>query len=153
MNQMNQIIIEGNVVRSAQVKEFGSGKKLCQIPIAVNRSYKGKDGNYEQETSFFDVEAWGEGFCTMLAKNAVKGRGLRVVGRLKQNRWKTEEGKTESRILILADHVEFKPQKKEDVEENAKKEYDENAPSSNSDEMENLAECAAGIREETEAVF
>ena len=37
-----------------------------------------------------------------------KGRGLRVVGRLKQDRWVTPEGKKTSRISIIAEHVEFK---------------------------------------------
>jgi single-strand DNA-binding protein len=60
-----------------------------------------------------------------------KGRGLRVVGRLKQDHWTDPEGKPRSRVLIVAEHVEFKPQLKgkdgeekpaeeEDVEEEAK---------------------------------
>ena len=37
-----------------------------------------------------------------------KGHGIRVVGRLKQSRWQTAEGKTSSRVSIIAEHVEFK---------------------------------------------
>ena len=35
-----------------------------------------------------------------------------MVGRLKQNTWKTEDGKNRSQIEIIAEHVEFKPFKK-----------------------------------------
>ena len=41
-----------------------------------------------------------------------KGRGVRVVGRLKQDRWTSPEGQTRSKVSIVAEHVEFKPQPK-----------------------------------------
>jgi single-strand DNA-binding protein len=40
---------------------------------------------------------------------------VRVVGRLKQDRWTSPEGQGRSKVSIVAEHVEFKPQlKKED---------------------------------------
>ena len=39
---------------------------------------------------------------------------MRVVGRLKQDRWTSPEGQTRSKVLIVAEHVEFKPQLKKD---------------------------------------
>jgi single-strand DNA-binding protein len=38
-----------------------------------------------------------------------KGRGVRIVGRLKQDRWTDTESKNHSRISVVAEHVEFKP--------------------------------------------
>ena len=45
---------------------------------------------------------------------------MRVVGRLKQNRWKSADGKMNSKISIIAEHIEFKPRfsKKDDSAEN-----------------------------------
>jgi single-stranded DNA-binding protein len=37
-----------------------------------------------------------------------------VVGRLKQDRWAGPEGQTRSKVSIVAEHVEFKPQMKKD---------------------------------------
>jgi single-strand DNA-binding protein len=50
-----------------------------------------------------------------------KGRGVRVVGRLKQDRWTGDDGKQRSRITIVAEHVEFRPEfkKEEDGEKHA----------------------------------
>jgi single-strand DNA-binding protein len=42
----------------------------------------------------------------------LKGRVVRVVGRLKQDRWTGPEGQGRSRAEIVAEHVEFKPQLK-----------------------------------------
>ena len=34
---------------------------------------------------------------------------MRVVGRLKQNRWKDNDGKNVSKVFIVAEHIEYKP--------------------------------------------
>ena len=108
MNQLNSIIIEGNVVRDAVLLEPSEGFKVCKLSIAVNRFYKNKNDQAAEEVSFFDVECFGKSaeYCH---KKAVKGRGLRVVGRLKQYSWKDSEGKLQSRVFVIAEHIEYKP--------------------------------------------
>jgi single-strand DNA-binding protein len=39
---------------------------------------------------------------------------VRVVSRLKQGRWTGPEGQPRSKVSIVAEHVEFKPQAKKD---------------------------------------
>lgn len=146
MNAMNQIIIEGNVVRDSVVKETAKGTKVATMPIASNRVYKDTNGDFQQEVSFFDVETWGNNFCERVAKNAVKGRGVRVVGRLKQNRWKDGSGKSFSKVYIIADHIDFKPAPKESA----------NSPASQAAakaELENLAAANAGVAFEMENAY
>ena len=111
MNQMNQVVIEGNVVRDTQVKETPRGTRVCVVPIATNRFYKDLKGEFQKEVSFFDVEAWGENFCGRIVRMAKKGRGLRVIGRLKQDRWKNQEGKSSSKVSIVAEHIDFQPER------------------------------------------
>ena len=117
MNQMNQIVIEGNVVRDSQVKETPRGTRVCLLSIATNRTYKDIKGEYQKEVGFFDVEAWGETFSSRIARLAKKGRGLRIVGRLKQDRWKTQEGKNSSRVSIVAEHIDFQPPREHEKDE------------------------------------
>jgi single-strand DNA-binding protein len=47
-----------------------------------------------------------------LRESLSEGRGVRVVGRLKQDRWTGPEGQARSKVSIVAEHVEFKPQLK-----------------------------------------
>ena len=108
MNALNSILIEGNVVRDPVVKETPRGSSVCNFSIASNRYYK-QDDEFEQETSFFDVEGWGK-LAESCGKGCLKGRGVRVVGRLKQDRWTDSDGKNCSKIKVVAEHVEFKPQ-------------------------------------------
>ncbi len=109
MNSLNSILLEGNLVKDPANKTLPSGIQVCNFELATNRSYKQNDV-FEKEVSYFDVEAWSR-LGASCAQNLTKGRGVRVVGRLKQDRWLDPEGKNRSRIKIVAEHVEFKPQK------------------------------------------
>jgi single-strand DNA-binding protein len=108
MNNLNSILIEGNLVRDPLFLSTPKGTPVCTFSIASSRYYKG-DGSLEKEVSFFDIEAWaklGE-YCHNLGH---KGCGIRVVGRLKQDRWVGSDGKQHSKISIVAEHVEFRPE-------------------------------------------
>lgn len=107
MNGINQIIIEGNVVRQPE-KRQGLSFSVCSFPIAVNRAVRTPDGKTSDEVSFFDVDAFGN-IADSTCKYATKGRGIRIVGHLKQNRWKDESGKSHSKTKIIAEHIDYKP--------------------------------------------
>ena len=107
MNNLNSILIEGNLTRDPVIRETPKGTQVCSFSVASNRYYK-QSGESQQEVSFFDVEVWA-GLAETCAAYLEKGRGVRVVGRLKQDRWMDTEGKPQSRIKIIAEHVEFKP--------------------------------------------
>lgn len=108
MNSLNSILIEGNVVRDPVIRETPRGSVVCNFSLASNRFYK-QDDEFEQETSFFEVESWAK-LAEACGKNCGKGRGVRVVGRLKQDRWTGTDGKNYSKIKVVAEHIEFKPQ-------------------------------------------
>jgi single-strand DNA-binding protein len=116
MNNLNSILIEGNMVRDPLFRSTPKGTPVCTFSVASNRFYK-QDTGMEKEVSFFDVETWAHlaENCSNLGR---KGRGVRVVGRLKQERWNDNEGKPRSKVKIVAEHVEFRPdfKKEEDKE-------------------------------------
>ncbi|GHU27794.1 single-stranded DNA-binding protein [Spirochaetia bacterium] len=108
MNNLNSILIEGNLVNDPDFKTTTKGIQLCTFSIASNR-YRKQDNKLEQEVSYFEIETWSK-----LAENVKnlghKGRGVRVVGRLRQDRWGDRNGKTQAHIVIVAEHVEFRPE-------------------------------------------
>ena len=106
MNQLNSIILEGNVVKKAEFSEPKTGFQVCKFPLAVNRKSKTPDGETREEVSYFDVETYGE-MAESCYKWCDKGLGVRVVGRLKQSRWE-ENNKKHSRVYVVAEHVEYK---------------------------------------------
>jgi len=106
MNNLNSILIEGNMVRDPLVRTTSKGMSVCHFSIATNRFYR-QDSNTEKEVGFFDVEAWGK-LAASCANYGRKGRGVRVVGRLKQDRWVGNDGKNHTKVAIVAEHVEYR---------------------------------------------
>jgi single-strand DNA-binding protein len=112
MNNLNSILIEGNLVRDAEIRNTPKGTAVCNLQIASNRFFKQESG-MEKEVSFFHVETWSK-LDESVGNLGKKGRGVRVVGRLKQDRWTGSDGKPRSRISIVAEHVEFRPELKKE---------------------------------------
>ncbi|MGP1587748.1 MAG: single-stranded DNA-binding protein [Treponemataceae bacterium] len=119
MQNINSLIIEGNMVKDPVTKETSKGTKLCTFSIAANRSIKNSNGEYSKEVSYFEIETWGKlaQICTTIGG---KGKPVRIVGRLKQNRWDGADGKHYSKIYIVAEHVEFKPSYNKNCENSEK---------------------------------
>lgn len=107
MNSLNSILVEGNLVRDPELKHTPKGTPVCEFSIASNRFYK-MENEYQQEVSFFDVTTWSR-LAEVCGEYLKKGNGVRIIGRLKQNRWKGTDGKGRSKIYIIANQVEFKP--------------------------------------------
>ncbi len=106
MNALNSILIEGDLIDDPVTKETPRGSTVCTFSIASSRFYKWED-DLEEEVSHFEIESWGK-LAESCKENLAKDRGVRVVGRLKQG-LVDFEGKTISRVFIVAEHVEFKP--------------------------------------------
>jgi single-strand DNA-binding protein len=107
MNNLNSILIEGNLVRDPLLRSTPKGTAVCNFTLASNRFFK-QDTGYEKEVGYFDVETWSK-LAEHCFKQGHRGRGVRVVGRLKQDRWNSADGKPHSRVAIVAEHVEFRP--------------------------------------------
>jgi len=112
MNNLNSILLEGNLTRDPELSYIKNGAAVCKFTVATNRYYK-DDDKYEQEVSYFDVKAIGK-LAEVSGEYLKKGRGIRIIGRIKQDRWKDKEGKTNSTVFVMADHIEFKPVMKKD---------------------------------------
>ncbi len=118
MGALNQIILEGNAVKDAEVRTKPWGTRFGALSLANNHYYKDKKGNFADEVSYFDVVVFGEGSLSNLVKNAKKGSSIRVIGRIKQERWESKDGKKVSRNVIIAQHIDFlkKPKNQENLE-------------------------------------
>ena len=108
MNNFNSILLEGNLVRDPESRQTEQKVDFCKFTVATNLYYKKANDEYQQEVSYFDVVTYAR-LAETCASYLRKGRGVRVVGRLKQFRWQNEKGKPRSRVMIIAEHVEFRP--------------------------------------------
>ena len=102
---INLIVIGGNIVREPEVKEVGGKKtKVARISVANNRNYQDKDGKWQEETTFVDIEVWGAQ-AKKIEEYCKKGTPIVAEGNLKLNKWENKEGKTISKLLIHSDKI------------------------------------------------
>lgn len=101
----NQVILMGNLTRDPELRQTPNGQSVCSFSLALNRSYKGQDGNWQEATDYVDVVAWGP-LGERVAQYVTKGRPVLVNGRLQSRSWE-QEGQKRSKVEVVAQDVTF----------------------------------------------
>ena len=100
----NTVTLVGNITRDPELRFTASGLATASFGLAVNRRRQNQNGDWEEQTSFFNVVCWRE-----QAENVCEsvGKGARVVvtGSLEQRSWETENGEKRSVVEIVADDI------------------------------------------------
>ena len=113
MNNLNTVMMEGTLTRDPQREDRTPEFSMCKLAIANNRYFYGKEKKWTKDSSYFYVYVYGP-VAEACLKYLRKGRGIRVVGRLKQLSWKGNDGFWRERVFIIAEHIEFQPDRKTD---------------------------------------
>jgi len=108
MSNINQVCIEGNLTRAAELSHWQDGKPYCRFTIASNESYKDQNGQWQDVTSFIDCMCTGN-YAESMSKHLLKGRRLTVTGRLKQQRWTDDAGNKHYNIFVKVRDISLAP--------------------------------------------
>lgn len=101
----NKVIALGNLGRDPELKDVGSSQ-VCEFSIAVNESYKDRDGNRKESVEWIKVVAWGK-LAELCGKYLAKGRQALVEGRLRTRSWETQAGERRYATEVVASAVQF----------------------------------------------
>lgn len=105
---LNQIVLVGRLTKDPELKETETGKKITRITLAVPRSYKNTNGEYESD--FINCTLW-TGVAENTAEYCKKGDLLGIKGRIQTRTYeKDEEKKYISEVV--AEKVTFLTSKK-----------------------------------------
>lgn len=118
---MNQVFCVGRLVQEPTVETTENGKERSRITLAVSRSYKNADGEYD--TDFLDCVLWG-GVASNTAEYCKKGDLVGIKGRVETNTYETETGDKKKITQILADRVTFLSSAREKNSDNEKSDDD-----------------------------
>ena len=101
---LNQVVLVGRLTSDLEAKELEDGKKVTNMTLAIPRSFKNADGEYE--TDFVE--------CTLrnnIAENTAeyckKGDIVGVKGRLQTNNYEKEDGSKVFKLDVVAEKVTF----------------------------------------------
>ena len=107
-----KLIFVGNLGRDPEMRYTPAGQAVTNFSVAVNRKYKGSDGNQVEETLWLKVVAWGRQAETC---NQYLHQGSKVLieGRLTPDSsgnpriWNRQDGTPAASFEVTAQSVQF----------------------------------------------
>ena len=104
MASFNKVILIGNMVSDPELKQTQGGLSVCSFSIAVNRRFKGENG--QQECDFIPIVAWRQQaeFVTRYFK---KGQPILVCGQIQIRSWTNNNNEKRYNTEVIADEVSF----------------------------------------------
>lgn len=100
---LNQIVIVGRIARDPELRETENGKKVTNVTLAVPRSFKNSNGEYE--TDFISCVLW-KGIAESTVEYCKKGDLVGVKGRIQTRVYEKDEEKKYS-TEIVAEKITF----------------------------------------------
>jgi single-strand DNA-binding protein len=102
----NKVLLLGNLTRDVELRHTSGNQAVANIGLAVNRRFRGADGENREETTFVDCEAWGRTAETM-SRYLSKGRPVFIEGRLRLDQWQDKEGNNRSKLKVVVENFQF----------------------------------------------
>lgn len=87
----NKVSLIGRLGAQPEIVKLDSGKTLARFSIATNESYKNKNGEWQENTQWHNLVAWGK-TAELAEKMLAKGQEIVVEGKLVNNSYETKDG-------------------------------------------------------------
>ena len=100
---MNKVILIGNLASDPESRTTQSGIAQCSFRLAVQRRFKGANG--ERETDFLPVVCWRQ-TAEFVQRYLAKGRKVAVEGSIQTRSYDAQDGSKRYVTEIIADSVE-----------------------------------------------
>ena len=100
----NSVTVIGNLVEDPELRFTPSGVAMAKIRVAVNRRWRDKNNDWQEETSFFGGTVWRDA-AENVAESLQKGARVIITGSLEQRSWETNEGDRRSVVELRIDEI------------------------------------------------
>ena len=106
---LNQIVLVGRITQDLKVTELDNGKKVCNVTVAIPRSYKNENGEYD--TDFVKCTMW-SGVAENTSEYCKQGDLIGIKGRI-QTRVIEKDNSKQTIQEVIAEKVTFLAKSKE----------------------------------------
>lgn len=107
MANFNKVLLMGNLTRDPQLRYLPNQMAVAEFGLAVNRRWKGPNGEDREEVTFVDCTAWGKQAET-INQYCQKGKGIFIEGRLKFDTWEDKQGGGKrSKLTVVVENFQF----------------------------------------------
>lgn len=109
MANINNVVLVGRVGAEPEIRYFESGRVKADFRLAIQKPTKDK------ETDWFDIKVWGDQ-VSVVEQYLRKGDLVGILGRLEQEKWRTESGENRSKVVVNAVRIELMPNKRDEAQ-------------------------------------
>ena len=106
MASYNKVILIGNLTRDPQLSYLPSNTPVCEFGLAVNRRWRGQDGEQRESVCFVDCRIYGKSAETF-NQYMSKGQASLVEGHLDFQQWETSDGQKRSKHMVFVQSFQF----------------------------------------------
>jgi len=107
MANLNKVLLMGNLTRDPQLKYLPSQTAVVDFGLAVNRRWKGQNGEDREETTFVDCSAFAK-TAEVINQYFTKGKPIFIEGRLKYDTWEDKQGGGKrSKLSVVIENFQF----------------------------------------------
>jgi single-strand DNA-binding protein len=107
MPSFNRVTLLGNLTRDPQTRQLPNQSLVAEFGLAMNRKFKGHDGEDREEVCFVDCTAFGRQ-AEVIQKYCSKGKQLYVEGRLRYDSWDDKSGHGKrSKLSVVVEGFQF----------------------------------------------
>ncbi len=114
MPGLNRVQLIGYLGKDPETRYTPSGKKVCAFSVAVSRRWRDAEGDWQEATDWFNVEAWAR-LGEICQQFLGKGRLVFIEGRLQTDRFE-QDGETRYFTKVVASQMQMLDRKPEEPE-------------------------------------
>ena len=105
MNAMkNRVQLIGHVGNEPEIKTFDGGKKLANLTIANNDTYRIDKGDKVEQTEWHKVTAWGK-TADIIEKYVTKGKEVAIEGKLTHRSYEDKNGEKRYITEVIVNEI------------------------------------------------
>jgi single-strand DNA-binding protein len=113
MPNLNSVHLLGNCTRDPELRYTPNGTAICDIGLAINRTYTSDDGQKREDTTFVDVTLWAR-TAEIASQYLKKGAPVFIDGRLQLDTWDDKQtGQKRTKLKVVGEGIQLlggKPQ-------------------------------------------
>jgi len=105
---LNKVFLIGRVATQPEMKTTTSGQSVCTFSLATNRTWKGKDGQKQEESQFHRIVLW-QKLAEIASQFLNKGSLVLIEGRIQNRSWDDKTGVKRYTTEIIAEAMQMGP--------------------------------------------
>ncbi len=106
MIEVNKVFLSGRLTQDPELRFTPSGIAVTTLRMAVNTTFRPKDGEKREEVCYINVTVWRR-MAETCAEYLRKGSPVFIEGRLQSRNWETQDGQKRTTIEVQSDRVQF----------------------------------------------